>query len=178
MTELVPECLQPDLKPELKLKSANPKLDSMTCCAVLSCSVLSHTLWPHGLQPARLLCPWRFSSQEHWSGLSCPPPGDLPNPGIEPRSSTLQADSLPSEPPGKPKNTGMGSLSLLQGIFLIQELNWGLLLCRLIVYQLSYQGSPTRLHNGSQNGNKSQKSLFTGIRTLVFRKNMVINLLG
>ena len=53
--------------------------------------------------------------------------GDLPNPGIEPRSPTLQADSLPAEPQGKPKNTGMGSLSLLQQIFLTQELNPGLL---------------------------------------------------
>ena len=51
-------------------------------------------------------------------------------------------DSLPSEPPGKPKNTGMGSLSLLQGNFLTQESNWGLLHCRKILYQLSYQGSP------------------------------------
>ena len=42
-----------------------------------------------------------FSSQECWSGLPCPPPGDLPNPGIEPRSPALQADALPSEPPGK-----------------------------------------------------------------------------
>ena len=40
---------------------------------------------------------------------------DLPNTGIEPRSPALQADSLLSEPPGKPKNTGVGSLSLLQG---------------------------------------------------------------
>ena len=38
-----------------------------------------------------------FSRQEYWSGLLCPPPGDLPNPGIKPRSSALQADSLPSE---------------------------------------------------------------------------------
>jgi len=59
--------------------------------------------------------------QEYWSGLPCPPPGGLPNPGIEPRFPTLQADSLPSEPPEKPKNTGVGSLSLLQGIFLTQE---------------------------------------------------------
>ena len=43
-----------------------------------------------------------FSRQEYWSGLLCHPPGDLPNPGIEPRSPTLQADSLPAEPPGKP----------------------------------------------------------------------------
>ena len=58
----------------------------------------------------------------------------------QPRSPTLQGDSLPSEPSVKPKNTGVGSLSLLQGIFLIQELNLGLLHCRQILYQLSYQG--------------------------------------
>ena len=43
-----------------------------------------------------------FSRPEYWSGLPFPSPGDLPNPGIEPRSPTLQADSLPAEPPGKP----------------------------------------------------------------------------
>ena len=42
-----------------------------------------------------------FSGQGYWSGLPCPPPGDLPNPGIEPRSPTLQEDPLLSEPPGK-----------------------------------------------------------------------------
>ena len=71
-----------------------------------------------------------------------PTPGDLPNPGIETRSPTLQVDSLLSEPPGKPRNTGVGSLSLLHGIFLTQELNWGLLHCRQSLSQLSYQGSP------------------------------------
>ena len=43
-----------------------------------------------------------FSRQEYWSGLLFPTPGDLPNPGNEPTSNALQADSLPSEPPGKP----------------------------------------------------------------------------
>ena len=43
-----------------------------------------------------------FSRQEYWSGLLFPSLGDLPNPGIKPRSTTLQANSLPSEPPGKP----------------------------------------------------------------------------
>ena len=46
-----------------------------------------------------------FSHGEYWSGLPCPPPGDLPNPGIEPvslMSPALQADFLPTEPPGKP----------------------------------------------------------------------------
>ena len=43
-----------------------------------------------------------FSRQEYWSGLPCPPPGDLPNPGIKPSSPTLEADSLLAEPQGKP----------------------------------------------------------------------------
>ena len=48
--------------------------------AVLSHSVVSDSLWPHGLQSARLLCPWGFSRQEYWSGLPCLPRGNLPNP--------------------------------------------------------------------------------------------------
>ena len=44
-----------------------------------------------------------FSKQEYWSGLPFPSPGDLPNPGIEPTSPALQADSLLSESQGKPK---------------------------------------------------------------------------
>ena len=43
-----------------------------------------------------------FSRQEHWNGLPFPSPGDIPDPGIEPRSPALQVVSLPSEPPGKP----------------------------------------------------------------------------
>jgi len=45
-----------------------------------------------------------FSRQEYWNGLPFPSPGDLPDPGIEPRSPTLQADTLTSEPPGKPRH--------------------------------------------------------------------------
>ena len=58
---------------------------------------------------------------------------DLSNPGIEPRSPALQVVSLP----GKPTSTGVGSLSLLQGIFPTQELNQGLLHCRRILNQLA-----------------------------------------
>ena len=65
------------------------------------------------LSPVRLfVTPWTvayqaspplgFSKQAYWSGLPFPSPGDLPDPGIEPRSPALQADALPSEPPGKP----------------------------------------------------------------------------
>ena len=46
-----------------------------------------------------------FSRQEYWSGLPFPSPGDLPDPGIEPRSPAFQADALTSEPPGKPTIT-------------------------------------------------------------------------
>ena len=49
-----------------------------------------------------LLCPKGFSRQEYWSGLPCPLPGDLPNPGVKSRYPALQVDSLLSEPPGKP----------------------------------------------------------------------------
>ena len=82
-----------------------------------------------------------FYRQEYWSGLPFPSPGDLPNPGIEPGSPTLQADALPSEPPGKLKNTGVGCHSLLQGIFLTQGLNPGLPHCRQTLYCLSDQGN-------------------------------------
>ena len=93
------------------------------------------------------MTPWtiqsiNFSRSAYWSGLPFPSPGDLPNPGIKPRSPTLQADYLPAEPQEKPKSTGVSSLSLLQRIFPTQELNQGLLRCRWILYQLSCQGSP------------------------------------
>ena len=74
--------------------------------------------------------PWTIQSMdffrpEYWSGLPFSSPGDLPNPGIESRSPTLQADSLPAEPPGKSKNTEVGTLSLFQWIFLTQESKQG-----------------------------------------------------
>ena len=58
-----------------------------------------------------------FCRQEYWSGLSFPSPGDLPSLGIKPESPTLLTNPLPSEPPGKPKNTAVGCHALLQGIF-------------------------------------------------------------
>ena len=67
--------------------------------------------------------------------------------GIEPRSPTLQADSLPSEPRGMPKNIGVGSLSFLHWIFLTQGSNQGLLNYGWILYQLSYQGRLLQLFN-------------------------------
>ena len=75
-------------------------------------------------------------------------PGDHANPRIKPRSPALWADSLPAELPEKFKNTGVGSLSLLRGIFPTQESNQGLLHCRQILYQLSCPGSSNQvIHN-------------------------------
>ena len=80
-----------------------------------------------------------FSRPEYWSGYPFLSLGDLPNPGIKPQSPALQADSLPAEPQEKPKNIGVGTLSLLQGIFSTRESNCGFQHCRQILYQLSYQ---------------------------------------
>ena len=108
-------------------------------CVELKWKLLSH-VW-------LFVTPWtiqsmEFSRPEYWSGYTFPSPGDLPNPGIKPRSPALQADSLPAEPQGKPKSTGVGSLSRLQRIFPTQGSNPGLLHCRRILYQLSRKGSP------------------------------------
>ena len=113
----------------------------MLCLVTKSCPTLCNAV---GCSPPNTLCLWAFSRQEYWSGFPCPPSGDLPNPGIECRSPALQMGSLPSEPPGKPKNTGVGGLCLLQEIFPTQELDQGLLHYRQILYQLSYQGYVSR----------------------------------
>ena len=93
-------------------------------------SVISGSLRPHGLYS-----PWNSPGQNTGVGSLSLPQGNLPNPGIEPRSPALQADSLPVKPQGKPKNSGAGSLSLLQRIFPTQESNQGLLPCRRILYK-------------------------------------------
>ena len=92
---------------------------------------LLHMLKVKSLSRVRLFAiPWTiahqdplsmgFSRQEYWRGLPFPSPGDLPNPGIKPRSPALQADALPSEPPEKPY-TYVGQL-LLSPFFQINKL--------------------------------------------------------
>ena len=76
----------------------------------------------------------------------------------QPRFPTLQVDSLPAEPQGKPKNTGVSILYLLQQIFPTQELNRGLLYCRQILYQLSYPEIPTVCIENSTNRVKFSSS--------------------
>ena len=117
------------------------KNSNFTVVQLLSFVWLFATPWTAALQAPLSV---GFSRQENWSRLPCPPPGDLPHPRIELRSPALQGDSLPAEPPGKPKNTGVGSLFLLQVNFPNQKSNWGLLHCRRIIYQLTCQGSPDK----------------------------------
>ena len=105
-----------------------------------------------------------FSRQEYWSGLPCSPPGDLSNSWIEPGSPTLQVDYLPSESSGKPKNTEVGSILLLQGIFPTQKLKRGLLHDRRIHYQLSCQGNPNQKSVKSRIENPE---IITGISHLI-----------
>ena len=117
------------------------------------------TLWIEAHQGPLLM---GLSQQKYWSGLPFYFPGDPPDPGIKPRSPALKAEPLLSEPPGKGRevslpvvsdslrshglycpwdspgqNTGVGSLSFLQRIFLTQKSYQGLLHCRWILYQLS-----------------------------------------
>ena len=119
-----------------------------------SCVWLFATLWTVVRQAPLSM---GSSRQEYWSGLPCPPPGNLPNPGIEPRSSTMQVDSLLSEPARETKNTGVGSPSLLQGNFPTQELKRGLLHCRWILYQLSYLGNSLK---------KGRKTSYVSVKVL------------
>ena len=86
------------------------------------------------IQSRSTLWPWNSPGQNTGVGSLL-----LLQGSSQPRSPTLLADSLPAELQGKPKNTGVGSLSLLQRIFLTQTLNRGLLHCRQILYQLSYE---------------------------------------
>ena len=100
-------------------------------------SVVSNSLQPHGLHS-----PWTSPGQNTGVGSL-----SLLQEFFPTQVSRTAGGSFTAEPQGKPKNTGVGSLSLLQGIFPTQKLNhglWGLLHCRWILYQLSYQGSPRR----------------------------------
>ena len=116
----------PTLEPMQSLKVKVPQLYP-TLCDPMDCTV-------HGILQARVL---------EWAAF--PFSRGSSQPGIEPSPPALQVDSLPAEPQGKPKNTGVGSLSLLQQIFPTRESDQGLLHCRWILYQLSYQGNTQSL---------------------------------
>ena len=96
-----------------KKKNLEKCLAQSMCVCVLSHSVLSDSLQPHGQSSLVGYSPWGLSRQFYWSGLPCRPPGDLPNPGTEPRSPALQVNFLPSGPPQKPASYWARSQNLL-----------------------------------------------------------------
>ena len=76
-------------------------------------SVVSDSVTPWTVALQAPLC-MGFSREEYWNGLPFPSPGDLPNPGIEPGSPALQADSLPAEPPGKPSHLILSNIKVIK----------------------------------------------------------------
>ena len=80
----------------IKAKSAmtGPSIKQWCVCACCVTSVMFNSVWPYGPDSCQTLLSTGFSRQEKWSGLPCPPPGNLPDPGTEPASPALQTDSL------------------------------------------------------------------------------------
>ena len=113
-----------------------------TTCCCCACSAIPDSLPPHGLEPARLLCPWTFPGKNTGVGFLLleifPVQCSSSHSAV---SDSLQPHDLHSPWNSPGQNTGVGSLSLLQGIFPTQGLNPGLLHCRQILYQLSHKGS-------------------------------------
>ena len=94
----------------------------------VNCSVMSNSLWPHGVWPTRFLCPWNSPDKNTGVGCHLPLPGDNPNPGIEPESPALQVNSLPSKPPRKHLSDSHTYLlearqhfSVRSGVYLLQN---------------------------------------------------------
>jgi len=121
--------------------SLGKSLCYLLCCAVLSHSVMSNSCDPMNCSPPGSSVHGGILQTRILEWVVMPSSRGSSQPRDRTQVSALQADPLPSEPPGKPRNIGVGSLSLLHGIFLTQELNWGLRHCRRILYQLSFQGS-------------------------------------
>ena len=92
---LLPTTLSPNIYMDYPLTSFLPSEEVKSFSRVR----LFETPWTVAYQAPLSM---GFSRQEYWSGLPFPSPGDLPDPGMEPRASALQADALPSEPLGKP----------------------------------------------------------------------------
>ena len=98
-----PCCCSSSLNQDVPDHQQDPEvvMIGLCCASSVRCVQLFATPWTEACQA---YCPRGISRKEYWSGLPCPPPGDLPNPGIKPRSPELKADSLLREPPGKPNN--------------------------------------------------------------------------
>ena len=113
---------------------SNMAADKAYAC-VPSRSVVSDSLQPHGLQPTRLLCPWGFSRQEYWSGFPHPPSGDLPDPGIKPRSRLLHCGQIiyRLSHQGSPRILEWSTCPFSRGSSRLRKSNQGFMHCRGIL---------------------------------------------
>ena len=133
-------------------------------CAGLSHSVVSDSVTPWSVAYQAPLSVGTLQARTlEW--VAMPSSRDLPSPGIEPRSPTLQADSLPSEPPGKPKNTGAGSLSLSGGTSQPKNQTGS----QALQADSSPAGLPGKpdFYNGSPQSDITLRHLFTTFQTTV-----------
>ena len=117
----------------MKVSNRNRKIQQLKVKVAQSCPTLCGPMdyTVHGILQARIL---------EW--VAFPFSRGFSQPRVRTQVSHIAGGFLPAEPPGKPKNTGVGSLSLLQQIFQTYDLNQGLLHCRQILYQLSHKESP------------------------------------
>ena len=115
MAKLYPTLLQSHVACQPPLSIRYPPTRTLEVLEVLVAQLCPNLCNPRtGVHQA--LLSMGFSRQAYWHWLSFPSAEDIPHPGIEARSPTLQADSLPSEPPGKLMNTGVGCHIFLQGL--------------------------------------------------------------
>ena len=108
-----------------------------------------------------------FSRQEYWSGLPFPSPGDLPDPGIEPRSPALQEDTLPSEPLGKLKQNKKGYPKYWMHIFFCQTGSKLLYKSKIFYYILTIKLAVKKI--GSRRHEKNEDRDKRNLRTSDFR---------
>ena len=115
-----------------------------------------------------------FSRQEYWSGLPFPSPGDLPDPGIELRSPTLQADALTSEPPGKPQEITIPAPKMFR-----EELKWRLVQCLSQCINAKYSikeedsGDNHPVYEGQENRRERGKEILIQYRDDILKDQVV-----
>ena len=129
------------------------------CSEVLAIQLCPTLHEPMDCSPLAPLC-LEFSRQEYWSGQPFPYPGNLPHPGIEPGSPALQADSLPSEPTGKPRSLQKDSLKAARYLFEQEKLN-ALLMIRNSKLTLSVNSLSQQLKTKEQLRSQSKRVEFS-----------------
>ena len=141
-------------KPERRAGAKCTGAQHVSVCSATQ--FVSSSLWHHRLQPTRLLCLWGFSRQEYWSWFPCPPPGDLPNTGIKPRSLHCRQILYYLSHWGCPRKLGWVAYPFSRGSSWPMKQTWHLLHCRPDSLSAELPGKPGAQHTWQLN----QKSRF------------------